>query len=102
MKHDFEKTLRYVRGYFKIKGDLFKAINAFDLPDDVGKFDHFSLNKISQGRLKIGFCYPIELVTKGEITRYMLRPDWFEQDGTVRKPNLLQNVEPEIPKKEVA
>lgn len=102
MVHDFEKTLRYLRGYYKNRGDLFKAVNEFDLPDDVSKFDYFNLSKISSGSIRIEYCYPIEVLTKGEITRHQLRPDWFEEDGSVKKPNLKQDIEPEIPKAEVA
>ena len=98
MTHDFEKTLRYLRGYFKKRSELFRAINEYVMPDDVGKFDTYSLDRVAEGKINVGFCHPIELVTKGEITRHMLRPDWFEKDGTVKKPNLKQYIEPQIPK----
>ena len=98
MTHDYKKALRYLRGYFKKRGDLFNAINAYEMPTGISEFRLINLNKIATGQINVAYCYPIELVTQGEVTRHMLRPDFFEEDGSVKKPNLKQDVEPKIPK----
>lgn len=82
--------------------NLIKAINEIAVVSDIEPTTIGKLSTWKKTKVPLEYCLIIQAITEDKVKAHELRPDFFNVDGTVKKPNLTGNKLEKIPKSTTA